>query len=188
MYVHEHCPRERCRRRLAPLLHAHDRVVNHFRSPSITAWSICGISLLAGLLGACTSSTPSAEKTATTPPAPGVVAGAYCIRATAYQAATSKIDVSSAATAIAGFAKAAAAARAMAKAAPPEERVAHDRLASAAEELVAGIRKRAPRTVHDFDVAGKAVTASLQAKYGDLVRETGEVKSFARKTCGLSIG
>jgi hypothetical protein len=87
-----------------------------------------------------------------------------------------------------GFGAAAAAARATADVAPAEVRETHERLASAAEALVAGLRARAPRTLAELGAANAELTVELTAEYGDLEKETRQAQEFGSEQCGLSSG
>jgi hypothetical protein len=110
----------------------------------------------------------------------------YCDRAAAYLDATTSIDSSSPTSMIEGFGAAAVAARATADVAPEEVRETHERLASAAEALVAGLQARAPRTLEELEAVNEELTAELTAEYGDLEQETRQAQEFGSEQCGLS--
>ena len=112
--------------------------------------------------------------------------GKYCEEASAYLTATQSIDAGEVTSILHGLDRAATTARAVADVAPAQVRTAHQRLAAAAEELVAGLRARAPRTRDELDTANQELVAELSAKYGNLERETHEAQAFATKECALS--
>lgn len=111
----------------------------------------------------------------------------YCAKATAYKEATANVDTSSPESVIAGFAAAAVAARDVADVAPEGVRIAHERLATGAETLVAGLRQRAPKTMAELEAANAEVVAGLTADLGDLDDETSQTQDFAAKECGLDV-
>jgi hypothetical protein len=146
--------------------------------------------LAVAALAACgSSSKPNAASSTTTAPTTTTVASSppplYCERAKEYLAATN-VDTSSAQSTIDGFTKAAQAARRVVDVAPVEVRSEHDRLASGAEELVAGIQARAPKTQTELETVGKSVTESLKTRYGDLEQETQAVQAYLSRACGIA--
>ena len=131
---------------------------------------------------AASSTTNAPETTTTVASSPPPL---YCERAKEYLAATN-VDTSSAQSTIDGFAEAAKAARRVADVAPVEVRSEHDRLASGAEELVAGIQASAPKSQTELETVGKSVTESLKARYGDLEQETQTVQAYLSRACGIA--
>lgn len=134
------------------------------------------------------SSDNSADGTTSSTSASTSSSDAYCAAIANYDEATSNVDTSSPAATIQSFQGAADAARAAASAAPAAARSAHDRLASAAEELVGALKKANPMTMADLEAAQAAVGPALEAKYGNLEKETASVQESAEKVCGLSVG
>lgn len=139
------------------------------------------------LVGCGTDSGDKAERTSTTS-ADGSGSKAYCDAIASYDEATSNVDTTSPAAMVQSLQQAADAARAAASSAPAATRSAHDRLASGAEELVRGLKDANPMTMADLEAAQANVGPALQAKYGDLEKETASVQETAKEECGLSVG
>ncbi len=162
----------------------HDDLRRHVGLRVAGASVAAAVTLAMSGCGSDDDSTESSETTARTQAAhPDLEA--YCARAAAYQEATT-MDIIDVASILDEFEEAAEAARAVADAAPPEVRTAHEQLAGGAEELMAGLRARAPKTMEEFETASEEILADLTPKYGDLEAETAQVQSFATKECGLS--
>ena len=110
----------------------------------------------------------------------------YCSRGSAYQELTASVDTSSVESILREFPKLPQAARDVAEVAPAEVRVAHDRLATAAEELVTRLQERAPKSLEEFEAAQNEIQPDLEEKFGSLDPETAEVQRFLESECGLT--
>ena len=110
----------------------------------------------------------------------------YCERVAAYAKDTRDVDTTSPESIIDGFAQAAERARAVADVAPDEVRAAHERLADAAEALVAALQASDPQTMAEFETIGNEISEELVDEFGDLEAETQQVKVFAEDECGVT--
>jgi hypothetical protein len=88
---------------------------------------------------------------------------------------------------IAAWTSAAGEWRAVADAAPASVRRAHDRLALAAEAILAGLHKVNPRTRQETETDVKQVSAAVTAKYGNLDADSKDANTYLEKTCGSSL-
>ncbi len=98
-----------------------------------------------------------------------------------------RFDSTSADALLAEMAAAAVAERTLASLAPAEVSAAHEVLAAASEELVAGVQGRAPQTMEEVLAAVDEAWAPIEVKYGDLTVETAAVTAYVKKQCGLDI-
>jgi hypothetical protein len=77
--------------------------------------------------------------------------------------------------------------RAVADAAPETVRRAHDRLALASADILAGLQKVNPKSQQEITTDVKQVSAAVTAKYGSLDADSKTASAYLKKTCGSSL-
>jgi hypothetical protein len=77
--------------------------------------------------------------------------------------------------------------RASADAAPATVRPAHERLALAAEDILAGLHKLNPKSQQETEVDVRQVSAVVTAKFPDLNADSKTANAYLKKTCGSSL-
>ena len=147
--------------------------------------AIATVSLSAVLIGCGSDDGAGGEPVASEPAT--TATDLYCGKVAEYVDATSNFDVSSVRSMQDSFAAGATSARALADSAPAEVREAASKLASAAEELSAGLVAAAPANRDQFETVAAELTDELQGSYGDLVAETVLLSAHAEETCGIKI-